>query len=166
MKKYISVLLAVLIFLCFAGCDTQKSTAFAETDAASAKYDKIAASAEKLVKEYWKQLYDTEAAANSDGYFEINNTRIIVIKENDTDLFADVSCIVEFELFTDYYGSAPYYDNASVYDTVVVYKDGTMEVTDNLMRIHRRHTYQNDFSGFIEAVLDYEDRYNCIENLK
>jgi hypothetical protein len=70
MKKYISVLLAVLIFLCFAGCNTQKSAAFPETDAASAKYDKIAASAEKTVKKYWKQLYGTEAAANSDGYFE------------------------------------------------------------------------------------------------
>ena len=63
-------------------------------------------------------------------------------------------------------GCAPYYENFGVNDNVVVYKNGTMDVASNLIRLYRSKTYQTDYSGFIEAIDDYHGQYNCVEKLK
>ena len=111
-------------------------------------------------------IWYKEDDIETDGYFEIKNTRVITIKENEIELFKDVDYIIEYELYTDYMGSAPYYENCGVKNNVVVYKNGTMDVTNSLIRMYRSKTYQTDYSGFIEAIDDYQGQYNCIEKLK
>lgn len=101
------------------------------------------------------------------GYFEIKNTRVIEIGDTDIELFKDIDYIVEFVLFTDYFGSAPYYSSIGISDTVVVYSDGTMEVPNmNLLTAYRSRYYSTDFSDIIKKVYDCKDKYNCVEYLK
>ena len=109
----------------------------------------------------------TDSKVETDGHFEIKNTRVVNIKENNTEEFKNIDYIVEFILYTDYYGSAPYYQIVGIDDTVVVHKDGTMEVQRmNLINNYRAMHYSNDFSDFIKSIDDYGDKYNCIEDLK
>ncbi len=116
------------------------------------------------LKNHWEKMYD-KTNVDTDGYFEIKNTRVVNIKENNTDEFKDVNYIVEVVLYTDYFGSAPYYQVVGIDDTVVVFKDGSMEVQSNLINRYRSKYYSNDFSDFIESIYDYSDKYNCIEKL-
>lgn len=129
------------------------------------KYHDIIIDAIEEVKDCWRQHYD-EPEYKSDGYFESKNTRLITIKDNEIEQFHDVSCIIEFELFTDYYGSSPYYENININDNVIVYKNGTMDVANSPIQMYRAMTFISDFSGFIESIDDYQDQYNCVEKLK
>lgn len=116
------------------------------------------------LKDHWKDVYE-KSGDTADGYFEIKNTRVVTIKNNDLEMFSDVQYIIEFELYTDYFGSAPYYEDAGVYDNVVVYKDGTMEVVSHLIVVYRSSTFEVDFSDFIQEIDDYNGYYNCVEKL-
>ena len=116
------------------------------------------------MKKYWKNEY--KDLDDTDGYFEIKNTRVITIKENEIKMFQDVAYVIEYELFTDYMRSAPYYENCGIYNNVVVYKNGTMDITSGFIRNYRAITYQTDYSNFIEEIIDYHDQYNCIDRLK
>lgn len=154
MKKICALVLCALMLLCLASC---KKT--------QAGHDQVLTDAVSAVKDYWQAMYD-ESTAETDGYFEIKNTRLITIGENELREFENVAYLVEFVLYTDYFGTAPYHDNACAYDTVIVYKDGTMEVTSNRIWHYRTTTYETDYSAFIAAIDDYHDTYNCIETLK
>ena len=164
MKRLIAILVLIAIIFCFAACGIQKQESSA-TDTGNLKHHEIVTEATQQLKQYWKQHYK-EDDIETDGYFEIKNTRVITIKENEIELFKDVDYIIEYELYTDYMGSAPYYENCGVKNNVVVYKNGTMDVTNSLIRMYRSKTYQTDYSGFIEAIDDYQGQYNCIEKLK
>ena len=164
MKRLIAILVLIAIVFCFAACGRQKQES-SVADAGNLKHHEIVTDATQQLKQYWKQHYK-EDDIETDGYFEIKNTRIITIKENKIELFKDVDYIIEYELYTDYMGSAPYYENCGVNNNVVVYKNGTMDVKSNLIRMYRNKTFQTDYSGFIEAIDDYQDQYNCIEKLK
>ena len=100
-----------------------------------------------------------------DRYFEIKNTRVLTIKENDSEQFSNIAYIIEFEIYTDIMGTAPYYYDWNYNDTVVVYQDGTMEVKTNPLIVYRSTTYSNDFSPFIEKIDDYQQQYNCTKTL-
>ena len=153
MKKVISLLLIVILALGLCSCNIGK--------------DKRVLNAIDTLKEYWAEEYskDLYKENNCDGYFEIINTRLIEIKENNTAMFKDVDYIVEFELFTDYFCNGLYYENVSMYDTVIVYKDGTTKVDSDYITRYRSTTFSNDFSAFIESVENYGDKYNCVEKL-
>jgi hypothetical protein len=125
----------------------------------------IVSKAVSVLKNHWEDLYE-DSKVETDGHFEIKNTRVVNIKENNTEEFKNIDYIVEFILYTDYFGSAPYYQNVGIDDTVVVHKDGTMEVQRNLINLYRSKYYSNDFSDFIKSIDDYGDKYNCIEDLK
>lgn len=90
--------------------------------------------------------------------YQIIDARIITIKENDIELFKDVDCIVEFVLFTNYFGTAPYYCNAGIYDTVSIYRDGHAEINrQNPFYVYRTQTFITDFSGIIACIENVEN---------
>ena len=154
--KRISVLLLVLIL------------SFGLSACSSNKNDMISKAVNEL-KNHWKETYEEmydRINIETDRYFEIKNTRVISIKENDTDVFKDIDYIIEFVLYTDRYGSAPYYPNVGMYDNVVVFKDGSMEVQSTVMQSYIAHYYIDDLPDIIKSIDDYSDKYNCVENLK
>ena len=167
MKKCIAILALIVVVLSAAACDKQDKEQ-SGTNQEELKHHEMVTEATEQLKKYWEQefLETKYNDYNTDGYFEIKNTRVITMKDNDIELFQDVAYIIEYELFTDYMGSAPYYENIGIYNNVVVYKNGTMNVVSNLIRQYRNQSYQLDYSGFIEAIDDYHGQYNCTEKLK
>lgn len=151
MKKLYSLLLVLCLIFSLSACGTDKND--------------IVSKAVSVLENHWEDLYE-DSKVETDGHFEIKNTRVVNIKENNTEEFKNIDYIVEFILYTDYFGSAPYYQNVGIDDTVVVHKDGTMEVQRNLINLYRSKYYSNDFSDFIKSIDDYGDKYNCIEDLK
>ena len=111
-----------------------------------------------IVNDIWGKIYEAQNMDN-DGTVDIVDTRLIKIKENDNEYFKDVEAVVEFCIFTDYYGAAPYYMNVDRDDTVVFYKDGHTEVKDIFVDYMRR-TYKMDFSDVIGEVKEYGTEYN------
>ena len=150
MKKLYSLLLVLCLIFSLSACGTDKND--------------IVSKAVSVLENHWEDLYE-DSKVETDGHFEIKNTRVVNIKENNTEEFKNIDYIVEFILYTDYLGSAPYYENVGIDDTVVVHKDGTMEVQRNLINRYRNKYYSNDYD-FIKSIDDYGDKYNCIEDLK
>ncbi len=115
------------------------------------------------LKMHWKNQY--KESNIGDGYFEIKNTRVVHIKENDIEMFENVKYIIEYEIYTDYYDSAPYYSNAGIHNNVVVYDDGSMSVETRYIQRYCNAFYNYDVSGFVDKVVDYNDEYNCVNKL-
>ena len=152
MKKICSFLLVLCLFFSLSACGI--------------KDDDMVSKATNELKNHWEDLYD-DSTVKTDGYFEIKNTRVIEIKKNDIEEFEDVEYIVEFVLYTDYFGAAPYYSYAGISDSVIVYDNGDMEVAGiNLLREYSSKHYTYDYSDIIKTVNDYGDKFNCVENLK
>ncbi len=173
MKKIaLALVIAILLVLCGCGDPQTSDTKPQNTETEkketniniSSAEDEIVSDAIKVLKNDWLSYYKTNK--DNDGYFEIKNTRLIKIKNNDTEMFENVDYIVEFVLFTDYFGSAPYYYSNTTNDTVVVYDDGTMKVSPNLIKVYSGRTYNYKFPEYIDSVTDLGSEYNCIKNLK
>ena len=126
--------------------------------------DAMIKDAVELITEYWEEQYSEDDIG--DWYFEIKNTRVIHIKENDIEQFKDVEYIIEFDIYTDWFGTAPYYSNVFINSDVVINKDGSMKVESRVMNTYRNKTFDTDFSDFIEEIIDYKDKYNCIKDLE
>lgn len=141
MKKAIIQVTALFIMLCvLAGCGVQNTGANKKDDRVKIAID---------------------ALENQWDYYQIKNTRVIDLKENDVEMFDGIDYIVEFLLYTDYFGTAPYYSNAGIYDTVSVYTDGHAEINDrNLFDVYRSRAFVTDFSDIIEDVKDLGAAYN------
>ena len=150
MKRILTVFLALTIVICLTAC--------------GGKTDRVASKAVKELEDWWEEIYD-ESPDLSDRYFEIKNTRVITIKDNSKEEFKDIEYVVEFVLFTNYFGTAPYYSDAGLYNNVIVYKDGSMKVTNNYLKRYREVTFNSDFSDIIESIDDLEDKYNCKKEL-
>ena len=124
--------------------------------------DAIIQTAITEVADVWMDLYK-EANIDSD-YLQIKNTRIITLKDNAVDVwyaFDGITYIVEFELYSDYFGTEAYPIDANYMDCVAVYTDGTMTVLPkNLLEVYRINTYSSDYTDIIEEIKDYEDLYN------
>lgn len=153
MKKAISILLVLVFAVGLCSCSVVKDP-------------KVTAAIEILQK-HWTEEYSREyyKEIGSDGHFEIKNTRIIEIKDNNTAMFKDIDYIVEFVLFTDYYGGSLYYENTPIYNSVIVYKNGTTKVDSDYVSRYRNANQSNDYSEFIEHIDDLGDKYNCSEKL-
>ncbi len=157
-----AILALVAVILGVTACGKQDEV----PSTTESKHHELVTEATEQLKSHWKE-YCEDPDSNMDGYFEIKNVRVITIKDNEIEQFdlKDAAYIIEYELYTDYMGSAPYYENCGIDNNVVVYKNGTMEVSSNVIQMYRGQTYQTDFSDFMEAIDDCHDQYNCIENL-
>ena len=160
--------MSLVFIFCLTACDggaTNDSLQKNSVKNDSAQLYLINSALDELIST-WEDIYEEEAS-ESDGYFEIKNTRVIKIKENDLEEFENVDYIIEFVLYTDYFGSAPYYSLATTADTVVVYDNGDMEVyPQNLLRLYSAKHFSYDYSDIVKSVEDYGDKYNCVRNLK
>lgn len=152
MKRFSVLFICMLIMfsLLLTGCKDENSI--------------IIEDARGTIEDYWRNLYEEDDIGN--GYFEIKNTRVIYIKENDIEQFKDVKYIIEFDIYTDYFGTAPYYSNVHMYNNVAVNKDGSMSVCSRLIEMYRNTTFDTDYSAFIDEIIDYKSEYNCIKDLE
>jgi len=158
MKRILILILVIGLIFSFSACKNE------DLEEKIIK-DKDVLRAIDLIKENWVQIYDEDS--KTDGYFEIKNTRIINIKDNNVDMFKNVDRIVEFEIYSDYFGSAPYYSDVGINDSVTIYKDGTFEVNrQNPINLYRGYYFISDYSDFIGSIEDYDSLYNCVEKLK
>ncbi len=127
------------------------------------KEDAMAKEAIELLTEKWEEIYEDNDIFDieTDKIIIIKNTRLIKIKDNDSEIFKDVDYVMEFILLSDYYGVAPYYMNIGIENFVLFYKDGTAEVykTDPFL-YHASRTYDYNFDEFVDKVTDLDDRYN------
>ena len=116
------------------------------------------------VKTTWEKRYsEMQEQTKATGYLEIKNTRIIKVNSvdesaNGAEFFKNVDCIVEFVLFSDYFGSAPYYVNAGIMDSVAIYKDGTCKMVK--IKDYYARTYDYKLSAINYDVVDLEDKFN------
>lgn len=161
MKKLITLFFSIILMINFVSCSSFVSNE--EIKEPINAYDSVIKEAIDALKDEWKNHYEEH---NGDGYFEIKNTRVIEIKDNDISVFKDVKYIVEFILFTDYYGSAPYYSEAVVSNVAVIYKNGNTEITGDLFRRYSSATYSYDYSNIIKNIVDCGSKYNVKETLK
>lgn len=159
MKRFLAILLTLLLIFSLAACDKEPER---ETETPKTKHRTMIKEAVEELKDHWKEVYDEECPEGTDRYFEIKNTRVVTLKANDIEQLdlKDIAYIVEFEIYADYFGSAPYYANPYMYNNVVVYKAGNMEVTSTVIHHYRSRTYETDYSDFIKSIDDYHDKYN------
>ena len=124
----------------------------------SPKDEQYVSTAIKKVQDAWKQEYQN-LTVDTDKTVNIINTRIIKIKDNDHKFFHDVEAVVEFDIFSDYYGSAPYYINGQKNDSVVFHKNGKTEVIDPL-NPYRYALGINDYSDVIGEIIELGSAFN------
>jgi len=159
--RYIRILICILLFVflfSFPGCD--KNNPENETSESENSYSEEVEMAIAALKETWSEDF---SFSNEKPYLEIKNTRIIFIKEDTIDDFSQINYIVEFVLFSNYFGSEPYYENIGVNDSIAVYNDGSIEVCKkNPFMTYRSKTMENDFSDIIESLADLGAKYNQV----
>ena len=155
MKKLVCLLLAALSCLMFLGCEKPNEN------------EALIREAIDEIKDSWEAYYE-ERDISSD-YLEIKNTRILFLEEDAAEIwdgFADIVCIVEFELYSELYGPEAYPMNAKYMDSVLVYENGDMEVSStNLLQLYRSATFSVDFTDVIDSIEDYGSEYNQIFDL-
>ena len=158
MKRFLTAILAVMF--CVVAL-----TACSDGATKDERVDK----AITALKEYWTGYYaemsETELdRANGDWYLEIKNTRLVELGEVEKDTLKDVEYVVEFMIYTNFYGAAPYYTAMDVRDTVLIYKDGTVEAgtTIGIPQYIAMH-YE---APPIDAVHDYGTQYNAVYHLE
>ncbi len=168
-RKILFVILSVILLLSVVGC--KNNTIKQGTD------QRVLVAIESLAnkwKESYTELEEIQEASIEDRYVQILHTRIVNIKDEldsnnqneHQDIFEDIDYIVEFELLTNYLGTAPYYMNLKHCDSVIVYRDGKIEVTNNRFKHYSAITFSNDFSAIIESIEDFGSEYNQILDLK
>lgn len=153
--KIITIAMCFAVLVCFSACSGKNS---------SDEYDKPILEAVELIEDAWLERYENnEVVSPEDRYLEIKNTRVIKLSRTDIEMLEDIDYIIEFDLYTNFYGTKPYYVKDIPPDCVVSYSDGRMEVWDsNVMTVYRATTYDTDFERFVEYVNDYEDKYNKV----
>lgn len=176
-KKFIGLIIAavaviaavVLVIVLLTGKKDDPKTESGE----EAKYDEVVADCITELKTSWGVAYDGieplfdngtfESEGKEDRVIEIKNTRIIEIKANKKDAFKNVKYIVEFDLYSNRYRTAPYLMREEVFNTAIVYKDGTTQIlhtnTINSM-LDQSEPEANAVREIVSNVVDLGDRYN------
>ena len=161
MKKQFLHSISLILILVITGCSGTTNDNKADISS-----DKRVSEAIETISDFWGNHYDEYKL--EDKYLKIINTRIINIKDNISeevrrgDMFEDIDYIVEFELLSNYYNTAPYYVNIGTNNCVTVYKDGTADVQKSPFDLYRSRTFSTDFSPIIESIEDFEGQYNQI----
>ncbi len=162
MKKLISnFIITVLCLLMFCSCDGNDAS---ETESVGDKdntssvaaewYDEYATRAVEKLKERWREIYTADDI--KDGLLEIKNTRVIMVKENDTEAFKNYECVVLFQIATEKDAS-----NKGYYKTVVFYNDEQAWcVKYDPFGVYTLETGSTDYSAIIFKEQDLKDKYN------
>ncbi len=121
------------------------------------------------LKDHWTGYYaemsgSEKDRANGDWYLEIKNTRLVELGEVENEPLKDVEYVVEFMIYTNFYGTAPYYTDMDVRDTVLIYQDGTVEA-GTAMGIPQYIAMHYEAPP-IAAVHDYGTQYNAVYHLE
>lgn len=166
MKRWISLLLALILCLCaLPGLGE-------EADA----NDAMIQQAIETLKDAWRQLYleNVNRSMNLNGILDIRGTRLIRFVENppapmstflekqygDADA---VDCVIEFTGYVDYFGGEDvYYDELSRTagpNSVVVLRSGQMLPAYNFFSRYTGLYYDPDFTPFMKEMVDYGARY-------
>ena len=177
MKTCIALLLALL--LCLGTITALAGPAFPgmiETPGAAVapvSDDAVIRQALSALRSAWQQEYLGQHYCAGEHRLDIRGTRVIRVKselaEREAKYFGDVACMVEFLIYNDYFaaeqpGPGVGYDDAvQRLNTVVVYRSGLMQaVALSPIESYRSRTYSNDYTGFIEEVVDYGGQYNQV----
>ena len=168
LKKIICCLILAAVLMSLAACSGTASDTDSKANETTVENtftpDPLVEQAIDSVKKEWIKQYDKNSI--SDRYLEIKNTRVITIKDNESEYFKDIDKIVEFVLFSNYFDSAPYYFNATICATYILYKDGRGEVNErDYFNSVRQRTFNSDFSDVIEKIDDCGGNYNAVYHL-
>lgn len=154
MKKAIGMIVSIILTLSLCACSWLQNLSY------NAEVEKALGALETG----WTEIYAEEAAANSDGYLQIKNTRIVKLNETGREAFPDGEYVVEFLLYSDYFGAAPYYADVGFMDTVLIYEDGRAELQKmNPVNVYRAANYKMDI---VSEVIDLGESYNRTWDLK
>ena len=163
MKRILCCLLTILMLFSLSSCKKEKKDI--DGNIISNQDLNYVNKAIDIINQEWETVYSKiNQSVQTDNMIEIINTRIIHIKDNNNDYFKDVDAVVEFDLLTDYYGSAPYYMNVNQNDTVVFYKDGSSKLLD-IFRTYKLKEFESDFSDIIENIVECGETFN-LGNIK
>ena len=160
-KKFLLFTISLILILVIIGCSSTVNDSIDDIGS-----DKRVSDAIETISEFWGNHYDEYEF--EDKYLKIINTRIINIKNNISedvhrgDMFEDIDYIVEFELLSNYYNTAPYYVNIGINNCVTVHKDGTVDIQKSPLDLYRSRTFSTDFSPIIESIEDFESQYNQV----
>ena len=161
MKRIVAMIVCALMLFSLVGCQNDGGSS------KNKKYDKIINKAIDLVMEAWTEEYEKNNF-DGDGTVQITNTRLVVIQESDgkhAEYFKDIAYIVEFVIFSDYYGTAPYYVDVGINNCVIVYKDGTMKATTNWIKAVFGVTFSYP-TDHMDKVIDCGSEYNTTKKCK
>ncbi len=162
MKKFliffVSIIMVFVSINLFA-CSTSKS--------GNKEYDEIMNNAISVLKEGWENVYTQRPIDNRENKIRIANSRIIEVKDtHEINEFQNIKSIIEFVVYSDYYGTqGKYYINAGIYDTVLVYKDGTMNFESQSLIKQYINMYIDTSLPFISSVVEFDSSYNQTINL-
>lgn len=162
MKKiFLIISIIVCCFaICFSACSPSNNS---ETQ----QYDEMMESAITELTKGWENKYKEFDLENRDNAIYIKNSRIIELTDNhEISAFENIKYIIEFIIFSDYYGSGgKYFHDIGLYDTVIVYKDGSIEFSYyDIMRQYNNASYDYSFS-YVSQVIELESTYNQVINL-
>ena len=144
------------------------------TEAPAANDDTLIRAALRTLESAWRKEYNTANHYSAGEHLvDIRGTRLIRIKdsleEREEKYFGDISCVIEFLMYDDYYGmdgsghNVGYYDVSQQLCYVVVHRNGIYEaVKMSPFRLYSSRTYIQDFSSFVEEVIDYRDLFNQV----
>ena len=168
-SRAVPALLAVIALLgallVYGLCTWQPREAAEPEAAVSEETDALVRQAIHHLKAAWRQEYSRLEPGYADGYMEIIHTRVITVAPNDLDFWRDITCVVEFQLFSDFLGGAPYYANTGIDDTVTFYADGHCEAGSSPFRAYGSKTFSYQFD-WIEEIQDLGTAYNGAWYLK
>lgn len=158
MKRFLTAILAVMF--CVVAL-----TACSDGATKDERVDK----AITALKEYWTGYYAEMSESendrtNGDWYLEIKNTRLVELGEVEKDTLKDVEYVVEFMIYTNYYGFAPYYPSLDIRNCVLIYKDGNIEA--GTVAGIPQYIAQYYEAPPIDAVHDYGTQYNAVYHLE
>ena len=179
MRKLVSCLIIVIILTGYAAVGSagplfpgmlpqQETTPAVQDD------DALIRAAVQTLKGAWQKEYSTSNHYSAGEYMvDIRATRLIRIKEDleerEAKYFGDVSCIIEFLMYDDYYGvdgaghGVGYHDVSQMLNSVIVHKNGILEaVKASMIRQYSARTYIYDYIFFIKEVIDCGDTYNQV----
>ena len=168
MKRYLSLFLVFLLTLGFmTAC--QKADPQPQNDPIeiSQSDKKLIENALNILEDEWEVIAVEDECNN--GYLEIKNTRIIHTDSNaiSNALGVDgVESIVEFVIFTDYYGAAPYYYETQYMNNVVFFSDGSSSVLTNAVQMYSSRTYDAALEKCSFTVKDCGSAFNQIFDLE
>lgn len=170
MKRIISLIMAVAMVLCLASCGKKTEEAQTTTEATTknAAFESLSDeekghidTAYETVRSKLQEVY-TNQSSSSDEFFNVVNTRLIRIKENTEERYKDMTAIVEFVIYSDYYSEHPYYINSGMYDTVMFFKDGTVKSigSDPLIYDYNKTKDINLWHNVVGEIVDLGDYCN------